>query len=69
MTRKEKALKPQPHNTSDVSIADILRKGNLSVADPGPVTPPTAQVSLGEQPNSSGNTPSSNSSSSSETSK
>jgi hypothetical protein len=32
---------------SNVSIADILRKGNLSVGDPGPVTPPTAQISTG----------------------
>lgn len=35
---------PQPQS-SNVSIAEILRKGNLSVSDPGPVTPPTAQIS------------------------
>ena len=40
---QEQAIqKPQ---SSNVSIAEILRKGNLSVSDPGPVTPPTAQVS------------------------
>lgn len=40
---QEQAIqKPQ---SSNVSIADILRKGNLSVRDPGPVTPPTAQIS------------------------
>lgn len=43
-------LKPQEQvvrkpQSSNVSIADILRKGNLSVSDPGPVTPPTAQIS------------------------
>jgi len=37
----------EPKKSSNVSIADILRKGNLSVGDPGPVTPPTAQISTG----------------------
>jgi hypothetical protein len=37
----------EPQKSSTVSIADILRKGNLSVGDPGPVTPPTAQISTG----------------------
>jgi hypothetical protein len=42
----ETAVSP-PATPSNVSIADILRKGNLSVGDPGPVTPPTARVSTG----------------------
>ena len=49
--------KPRSRN---VSIADILRKGNLSVSDPGPVTPPTAQISTtapaSPSSNSSGST-------------
>jgi hypothetical protein len=53
----------EPQQPSNVSIADILRKGNLSVGDPGPVTPPTAQVSTGlpkapSTPSSDGTTPS-----------
>jgi len=50
--------KPQ---SSNVSIAEILRKGNLSVSDPGPVTPPTAQISttppVSSSANSSGTPP------------
>jgi len=37
MAKKEKAVSPEPKGTSEVSLADILRKGNLSVPDPGPV--------------------------------
>jgi len=37
----------EPKKSSNVSIGDILRKANLSVGDPGPVTPPTAQISTG----------------------
>lgn len=62
MAKHEKAVSPGPKRTSDGSLADILRKGNLSVPDPGPVTPPTAQISTGKQPNSSANASSSDSS-------
>ena len=50
---QEQAInKPQ---SSNVSIADILRKGNLSVSDPGPVTPPPALISTTPPKSPSGN--------------
>jgi len=47
MPKESKPLEQaiQKPQASNVSIAEILRKGNLSVGDPGPVTPPTAQIS------------------------
>lgn len=50
---QEQAI-PKPQS-SNVSIAEILRKGNLSVSDPGPVTPPTAQISTTAPKTPSGN--------------
>ena len=57
MSKESKAQEQaiQTPQSSNVSIADILRKGNLSVSDPGPVTPPTAQVSMTPPATPSGN--------------
>ena len=49
----------QESHPRNVSIAEILRKGNLSVSDPGPVTPPTAQISTTPPKSASGNASSS----------
>jgi hypothetical protein len=41
--------------TKLAAVEDRLGKGNLSVSDPGPVTPPTAQVSTTFPKSPSGN--------------
>ena len=60
MSKQSKAQEQaiQKPLSRSVSIAEILRKGNLSVSDPGPVTPPTATISMTPPATRSGKSPS-----------